>query len=808
VYQDFRYACRLLWRAKGFTTAAVLTLALGIGGTTVMFALIQGVLLRPLPVLEQDRLILAWREARPAGSARYPFGDIEIAAVAEASQLLESAAGVGRNGVARSVMTDGGISTYVNVALVTGGFFDVLGLKSLVGRTFTVADEKDGAEHVIVISNGFWQRQYGGAREIIGRHVTLGEQSFRIVGVMPPDLDYPSGVEIWRTTHSVPTDGPFGNAARREVNLLGRLRPGVTIEQATGELVAINQRLTTESPTDYLLRSFALVVRPFTDSVIGSVRLTMLALFGAVGFVLLIASANVANLLLMRSETRRAELAVRVALGAGRGRLVRQVLAESFVLAAIAGVGGLALAWWSLPVILALVPDGLPRVESIRIDRTVLWFSIAVVFITALLAGLAPGLLSVRTDLVSALRGGFTGIMGTAATRGRRSLVVVQVALAVMVLSAAGLLIRSVLNLQSIDLGMAAERLVLVNLHVPPALYGERQRRAQLLDDAITRLEAVPDIAAVTPVNVPPFSNQGWDVPRVAAEGQSIDEAAGNPSLNLESIHPNYFATFEVPVVQGRAFTVADREGAVPVAIISEDLATRLWPQQSAVGKRLKMGSADSPGTWFEIVGVAADTRYRTVTTSRPTLYLPAAQFQMTATMLVVRTTASLERLASVVAERIRGIDPTVQVMRLAPFSEYLDGPLARPRFTAMLLSMFGVVALLLATVGLYAVMAASVRQRDREIALRLALGASGTTVRRLIMLEAVKLATLGALIGVACSAMATRVLRGMLYEVTPLDPTTLAGAAFVLIAAALLASFNPIRRAVQADVVAVLRSQ
>ncbi len=331
-------------------------------------------------------------------------------------------------------------------------------------------------------------------------------------------------------------------------------------------------------------------------------------------------------------------------------------------------------------------------------------------------------------------------------SRGRRLLVVGQVALAVTVLAAAGLLIRSVLNLQAIDLGLAAERLVLVDLHLPAAAYADRERRAQFLDQVVTQLEAVPGILAVTPVNVAPFTDRGWDVPRVTAEGQSNDEAAGNPSLNLESIHPNYFSTIEAPIVRGRPFSAADRAGTVEVAIVSDDVASRLWPGQNPIGQRLKMGRVEGSGRWLAVVGVAAPTRYRTVTTPRPTLYLPAAQFQMTATMLIVRSTASLELLMSVGRERIRAIDPNVMVLSAAPFADYLDRPLGRPRFNAFLIGLFGIAALLLSTLGLYAVMAAHVRQRDREIAVRRALGATGASVRRLVLVEAGRLAGVGAL--------------------------------------------------------------
>jgi predicted permease len=802
-----RSSLRSLWRAKAFTTASVLTLALGIAATTVMFALIQGVLLRPLPVHEQDRLIFSWREAPTAGSAFYPFGDVEIEAVARESRLLEIAAGVTRNGVARAVVSEGSGSSYANVGLVSGNFFDVLGARALLGRRFTADDDRDGAEAAAIISHGYWQRQFGGVRDIVGRRITINEQPSLIVGVMPPDLDYPRGVEIWRTTRSIPAGGVFGIAAQREVNLIGRLRPGVTVEQAASELAALDRQLATGASTDYLRRGFNIVVRPFVAVVVGDVRRTMLALFGAVALVLLIAAANVANLLLMRGESRRGELALRAALGAGRGHIAGQVMAESLILSALAGIAGFLLAWMALPLLITVVPDGLPRIESIRLDAAVAAFCVAVVFVTALLAGIGPGLLSMRGDLISPLRGTSAAIAGVS-TRGRRLLVVGQVALAVMVLAAAGLLIRSVLNLQAIDLGLPAERLVLVDLHLPSTVYAERERRAQFLDRVVTQLEAAPGISAATPVNVAPFSDRGWDVPRVTVEGQSDDQAAANPSLNLESIHPNYFSTIEAPIVRGRAFSAADREGAVAVAIVSEDVASRLWPGQDPIGRRLKMGSVEGSGRWLEVVGIAATTRYRTVTTPRPTLYLPAAQFQMTATMLIVRSAGPLESLMPVARERIRAIDPNVAVLSAVPFADYLDRPLGRPRFNAFLAGLFGIAALILSALGLYAVIAAHVRQRDREIAVRLALGATRATVRRLVLLEAGRLTGLGALLGVAGAVAGTRVLRGLLFDVQPLDPAAIGGAAVLLIAVAALAAYLPMLRAARTDVVRALRSQ
>jgi putative ABC transport system permease protein len=807
VRDDLRAALRGLRRARGFTVAAVLTLALGIAGATVMFGLIRGVLLRPLPVHEQDRLVVAWKTASDSGSAIYPFGASHIERLAEASGLLDGAAGVTRNGVGRMVVVDdGGAAEYANVALVTGGFFDVLGVRPLAGRAFTASDDRDNTAHAVVISHGYWQRRYGGAREALGRQVRIDDRAFAIAGVMPPDLDYPAGVEIWRTTSSMPANGPFGDAARREVNLVGRLRSGVTLTQAASEIGALSRRLDADLPAG-APRGMVTVMRPFTDVVVGEARFTLLALAAAVGLLLAIAGANVANLLLMRGEARRSELALRAALGAGRARIVRQVLAESLVLALMAGAVGVALAWWSLPALVALAPDGLPRAEAIRIDAAVLLFSAAVACLTALAAGLVPALSSVRGDLVAPLRGG-PASPGAAPARGRRALVVAQVALAVTVIAGAGLLVRSVLRLHAIDLGLPADRLVLLDLHVPPEKHADRRRHGQWLDAAVERLEAVPAIAAATPVNVHPFLDRGWDVPRITAEGQDDARAMGNPSLNLESVHPNYFAALQIPIARGRAFTAADREGTPAVAVVSEDAAARLWPGQNPVGRRLKFGRADSPAGWMTVVGVAAGTRYRTLTASRPTLYLPAAQFQMTATNLVVRTSAPLELLTTVAADRLREIDPGVRVMRVVPFAELRDRPLAPPRFSAFLLGLFGASALLLSSVGLYAVLAAHVRQREREIAVRLALGATPGGVGRMVVAETTRLAGLGAAIGFVAAAIAGRLLRGMLFEIDPLDPATSGAVALLLVMGAALASYLPVRRATRVDATAMLRAQ
>jgi len=542
--------------------------------------------------------------------------------------------------------------------------------------------------------------------------------------------------------------------------------------------------------------------------VVGDVRPALLLLSSAVGLVLLIASANVANLLLLRGEARGAELALRAALGAGPGRLARQLLAESLLLALAAGVVGLVVTWWTLHALLALVPDGLPRVDSVRVDAGVVLFTLAVAFLTAAAAAVAPALSRSPDDLAAHLRGGGRGTTGGAGRRARRGLVVAQVALAVTVVAAAGLLTRSLLRLQAVDMGIALDRLVFVRLTLPQVKYADGARHLRLLKELVAELQAAPGIAGATPVHTPPFAGTGgWDAPEFTAEGQSAERAAANPSLNLESIHPNYFDTFEVTIIRGRGFTEADRPGAPEVAVVSEDVAARTWPGEDPIGRRVKFGRLASGEEWRTVVGVVRPTRYRELAAPRATLYVPAEQFIAAAEMLVLRTSSPPARVAGLVRERVRALDPDVEVTQVASFGALLQGPLARPRFNAFLIGAFGAVALLLSAIGLYAVMAASVRQRETEIGVRVALGATPADVRGLVLGEGLRLCALGAAIGIAFALAGARLLTGLLYEVHPLDPVALLATAMLVAAASTLACYLPARRATHMDPVALLRT-
>jgi putative ABC transport system permease protein len=811
-WHDLRQAARGLWHARGFSTAAVLTLALGIAGTTVMFTLVQGVLLRPLPVRDQRSLLVAWGEQPAAAVSHWPFDARQLDALGRESRVLERVAGASYYGAGSGVVFENGTASYLSGTSVTGSFFEVLGVGPLLGRSLSPADDRPGAPNVLVITHALWQRRYGGSQDALGRRLQIGDQSFTIVGVMPPDVGYPRGVEAWMTLAagaSMEMNPAFREGLLRDVDLVARLRPGATLEQARSELAGWVTRLEAGASAESL-RGMRPVVRSYADAVVGDVRPAMLVLFAAVVLVLLIASANVANLLLLRGETRRLELAMRATLGAGRGRLARQLLAESLLLSLLAGLLAFAASGFLLRGVVALVPGGLPRLESIRADPLVLLFSLGIVLLAAALAGLAPVAFLSRIDLAAQLQGA-RAVGGTSgARRGRRGLVTAQVALAVTIVAAAGLLARSLVWLQTAEKGLAADRLAFVELAPRPSQTGATTARTSdaFHEEVVARLEATPGIEGATLVHTPPFAGTGgWDAPAFTAEGQSLDSVEKNPALNLEAIHAGYFSTFGVPILRGRTLTRDDRSGAPEVAIVSEDLAVRTWPGQDPIGKRLKFGRPDSKEAWRTVVGVARPTRYRELAEPRPTLYLPASQFIDEARILVLRSALPLSRVAELARAGVRAVEPGLEVTRVTPFAELAAAPLARPRFSAFLIGVFGGSALLLAAIGLYAVMAAHVRQRHAEIGVRMALGATSSDVRRLVLAEGLKLGVTGAVVGLAGAIAAGRGLRGLLFGVQPLDPVALVGAALLLCLVAAVACYLPARRATKLDPLAVLRS-
>jgi len=805
---ELRLACRHLWQGRGGAAAAILTLMLGIAASTAMFALVDGVLLRPLPVRDQAGLMIVWREPRASGT-HVPFTAPEVDALSRGTRTLAGAAGVNWQGAGPITVVERGSATALRMVHVTGTFFEVLGTTPVLGRALQPADDAAGAPRALVISHGAWQRRYGGAADAIGRRLFINQQPFVIVGVAPPGLDYPRGTEGWTTVAAMASAAPnqtFKEAVANELDVIARLRDGAAPAQADQELRAILPVI--GQPLAGQPAELRPVLRPFEDAVLGDVRPTVLALFGAVVLVLVLACANVATLLLMRGEARVPELAIRAALGASRGRLAGQMLLESFVLALAASAVAIPIARVLLQAVLAWAPPGLPRMDTVAIDARVLLFGAGTALAAAGMAALVPMLAIVRGRLAARVAAHGRATADAAARTGRRVLVSGQLALAVMVVAVTGLLTQSLLRLQAIDAGLDVDRVVLASLAVPQAISSDRDRHLRLLDAVVTRLRAAPSIAAATPINARPFSGVGWSVPAFVAEGQDPARAAANPPLDLEAVHPGYFDTFGVGLLRGRAFAAADRDGALPVTIVSEDVAARAWPGENPLGRRLKMGTAATKGDWLTVVGVARTTRYRELAAQRPVLYVPAEQLIVAAQSIAVRSSAPLADTASAIRAAVRAADPAVQVTDVLPLEELRQAPMARPRFTASLIGTFAVAALFLSAVGVFSVTAASVYQRRHELRVRLALGATPGNLQRLVLGEGLRLALAGIAIGTAGAIAAAQSLRELLYEVAPVDPPSLAGAAALLLVSSLLACALPAWRAARVDPLAALREE
>jgi putative ABC transport system permease protein len=803
--RDLRYAFRTFVRSPGLTIVILVTLALGIGVNTAIFSVIDAVVLRPLPFDEADRLVMIWETNPPRGlmsnvTSYATVGDWR----AQGNSFDRIATFVPQSHTVGSIDRP----EQIDGARVSADFFPMLRVQPVLGRLFDADDDQPGAENVVILSHGIWQRQFGADPEALGRTMSLDAIDFTIIGVLPRGLAFPvriSGAEVWTPCA---LDEEF--IAKRELRLLcaaGRLKPGVTLEQAQANLETITRSLEAQYPQLYDQAGVRLV--PLLDEVVGDVRPALLLILGAVGLVLLIACANVANLLLAHGAGRRAEFAIRTAMGAGRWRLVRQLLTESLLLSIVGGGVGVVLSVWGLEALVAAIPDDLPRMDTISVDSRVLGFAFAVTLVTSLVFGLAPALTTSRVNLHESLKEG--GRTPTAAGRQRLggSLVVAEVALALMLLVGAGLLTRSFQRLVSVDPGFNTTNLLTFYMDAGFSKQLDLRQRAAMYTQIRDRIQVLPGVERVIGGTSLPLRRSRISF-GVYVEGRPPRPSGEIESARFCSISSDYFRALGVPLLRGRMFTEEDRFESPGVMIINETMAKRIFPDEDPVGKRIRsvMRLEEGVADACEIVGIVADAREAVVDGAQPYMYVPMLQQTWPFMNYAVRTTVDPQTLVGAIREAAAEIAKDEAVFAFQTMDERFDEAVARDRFTMLLLAVFAAVALILAAIGIYGMLSYSVVRRTHEIGVRMALGAQRENVLRLVLKQGLTVTTLGLVLGLVVSLSGSRILSSMLYEIGAADPGTFLAVSVLLAAVALLACYLPARRATKVDPMVALRCE
>jgi putative ABC transport system permease protein len=790
IRQDVRFALRTLRGSPVFTIVAIATLALGIGANTAIFSVLKAVVLNPLPFDEPGRLVRLWEKNDGLKIAQFSVSVPNYYSWRDEARSFEALA-AWRSGSA--TLTGSGDPERVSQSQITASAFRVLRMHPVIGRAFGDAEDRPGADAVVVLGYSYWRSRFGGRPDAVGTSMTLDGRPRTIIGVLPENV-VPNS-DVW-----VPLAADLSQESRGNhvTSVIGRLAPGVTIERARDEMTAVAARLAERYPKDdggwdVLMMSFYDWIVPQT------LRGTVYVLFGAVGLVLLLACTNVASLLIARAAGRQREIAVRLALGATRTRLVRQVLTESLLLAALGGAAGVLLAYWGVSALRASLATLVPRGDEIHIDGAVLAFSIAVSVLTGGLFGSLPALFGARASVSASLKDGVRTTSG-GTERLRRLLVAGEVAIATVLLIGAALLVQSFQRLQRVELGFSPDRLLTAAFSLPPARFRTPQDTVAFYDRFIAALEALPGVRSAGLSSGAPFAG-GNTATQVTAVGAS---ALGTNALQADwrKVSPHYFAAMNIPILKGRPFDARDHASPPFVMIVSEGMARRIWPDQDPVGRQLKAGNAP-----FTIVGVAADVRNTQLNAEpSPTMYLSTTQSVWPLMTAVVRTQADAASMTASMRQALHEIDPTIALYNVRTMETLLDTQVARPRLTAWLVGLFAVIALLLATIGLYGVLAFVVTQRTREIGVRMALGARPREVLTLVLRNGAGLAAVGLIIGAAGAAALGRFMSSQLYGINPRDPLTYGAVAAVLMMVALIASAVPALRATRVDPVIALR--
>jgi putative ABC transport system permease protein len=807
-WQDIRYGVRMLLKAPSVSIVATIALALGIGANTAIFSVVNAVLLRPLPFVHSEQLMNLWETDQTRGYVRGAASYPNFVDWREQNHVFEHVASYHQNDY---VLTGRGESARLQGAVVSADLFPLLGVSPMIGRTFLPDEDKPGESgRVVLLSQELFQKRFNSDPNAVGQSMVLDGRNFTIVGVMPQAFQFPiqnDPVELW-TTVAVDREGKEPITEERGahyMNVIARLKPGVSREQAQAEMTAISARLEQQYPDKDLHKGSG--VEPSLEALVGDIRPALLILLGAVGCVLLIACANVANLLLARAMTRHKEMAIRSALGASRMRVVRQLLTESVLLSLAGGALGLVLAVWWSDLLVALGKQNIPRALQVGLDWRVLAFTFVVSILTGVVFGLVPALHSSKTELTESLKEGGRGSgEGARRNRTRGVLVVSELAIAVVLLVGAGLLIQSLWRLRQVSPGFDSQNLLTFVVGIPEVKY-PTAKQAQFYHDLVARVESLPGVRSASSIIPLPLSG---DLFRISFETEGRPMAKGDlPSADFFSIGGDYFKTLGVSMLKGRAFSERDGEKAPGVVIVNQAFAQKFFPSEDPLGKRIKPGIStdENKPDWREIVGVVADVRNRNLSSElRPGYFVPAAQIPFNQMTMVVRTTGDPHSLITAVQNEVHSMDKELPVFSVKTMDEYISATVAAPRFNATLLLIFAAVALVLTIVGLYGVMSYSVAQRTNEIGIRMALGAQTRDVLRLIVAQGFKLVLLGLAIGLAGAFALMRVISSLLFGVTTKDPLTFAAVAVLLALVALLACYIPARRATRLDPLSALR--
>ena len=805
--QDVRYAIRTLARTPGFSIVAVIVLALGIGANTAIFTIVNAALIEPLPYKDPDRLVLLWETnvRRPGrsnvvGPANYLRWKERATAFEDISAFADT----------RAVLTGGGEPEEVTAQLMIGGMFQILGVPPMLGRTFTDAELADPASNVTVLSYRLWHRRFGADPSVVGRTVQLNSAPRMVIGVMPPDVQLLTKLSLVGRATDLWVPNPLSESARtprgRSTSVVGRLKPGVSIDQAQAEMSTIAAGLTAEFPQ--FNTGWGARVVSIRDEIAGDIRPALLVLAGAVAFVLLIACANVANLLLARGASRHREMAIRSALGAAKIRVMRQLLTESLVLGLAGGIVGLVMAQWSLGLLIALSPVDLTTLGHVRLSYPVLAFTAAVSLLTAVICGFAPAFEGARVDVQDSLKEGARSVAGgSRARRLRQVFVVSEVALAVVLLVGAGLMIRSFASLQSVDTGMNTRDVLTVRVALPGRKYNEPGKTLRFFEDAVRRVAALPGVQSAGIVSYLPFTGLG------AGTGFSIvgepPAAPGNGlTTDVTVCDVGYLQTMRLQLLKGRLFTEREMRERSNVVVINEALASRYFPGQDPLGKQVVILMND-PIVPTEVIGIVSNAKFVDLRTdARPTSYWPHPQLPYTAMTLAVRTAADPMSYASAIEREVHAIDKDQPVSDVRTMDQWVARSLAQARFSSMLLTVFALLALILASIGIYGVMSYAVTQRTPEIGIRLALGAETRNILSLVVGNGLRLAGLGLAIGIVLALPLSRTLSSLLFNTASTDPLTFAGVVVVLGAVALMACYLPARRASHIAPMEALRHQ